>query len=66
MTQLLLKWNSYPLELQPGELADMFIAIADRTSGEEKLLQWIKAHRTKDDEFRTRGSSRRIKSNRTM
>ena len=45
MTQLLLKWNSYPLELQPGELADMFIAIADRTSGEEKLLQWIKAHR---------------------
>ena len=45
MTQLLLKWNSYPLELQSGELADMFIAIADRTSGEEKLLQWIKAHR---------------------
>ncbi|MFQ7747454.1 MAG: Fic family protein [Eubacteriales bacterium] len=28
MTQLLLKWNGYVLELKPGELADMFISIA--------------------------------------
>lgn len=44
MTQLLLKWNGYNLELCQGELADMFIAIADGKSGEEDLLSWIKAH----------------------
>ena len=27
MTQLLLKWNGYVLELKPGELADMFISL---------------------------------------
>lgn len=44
MTQLLLKWNSYQLKLQQGELADMFIAIADGKSGEEELLVWIQNH----------------------
>ena len=29
MTQLLLKWNGYALPLHNGELADIFIAIAD-------------------------------------
>ena len=29
MVQLLLKWNGYYLELVSGELADMFIAVAD-------------------------------------
>ena len=44
MTQLLLKWNGYQLKLQQGELADMFIAIADGKSGEEELLVWIQNH----------------------
>ena len=44
MTQLLLKWNGYPLHLKQGELADMFIAIADGTSNEQDLLNWIQEH----------------------
>lgn len=44
MTQLLLKWNGYQLELRQGELADMFIAIADGTAQEETLLTWIQTH----------------------
>ncbi len=44
MTQLLLKWNGYSLHLQPGELADMFIAIAAGEAQEQKLLDWIRAH----------------------
>ena len=44
MTQLLLKWNGYQLALRQGELADMFIAIADGKADEEKLLTWIRAH----------------------
>lgn len=44
MTQLLLKWNGYQLRLKPGELADMFIAIADGTSNEQDLLNWIQEH----------------------
>lgn len=44
MTQLLLKWNGYQLKLRQGELADMFISIADGNSGEEKLLAWIQSH----------------------
>lgn len=43
-TQLLLKWNGYRLELNQGELADMFISIADRTSDEADLLEWIRRH----------------------
>lgn len=43
-TQLLLKWNGYRLELSQGELADMFISIADRTSSEADLLEWIRRH----------------------
>lgn len=44
MTQLLLKWNGYQLLLKQGELADMFIAIADGTSNEQDLLNWIQEH----------------------
>ena len=44
MTQLLLKCNGYQLHLKQGELADMFIAIADGTSNEQDLLNWIQEH----------------------
>ena len=44
MTQLLLKWNGYDLTLHTGELADMFIAIADGTAKENDLLDWISRH----------------------
>lgn len=44
MTQLLLKWNGYDLTLRSGELADMFIAIADGTAKEKDLLDWIHRH----------------------
>lgn len=44
MVQLLLKWNGYTLQLRQGELADMFIAIADGSAQEQDLLQWIKQH----------------------
>ena len=44
ITQLLLKWNDYDLTLRSGELADMFIAIADGTAKEMDLLDWIHAH----------------------
>lgn len=41
MTQLLLQWNGYRLVLNRGELADMFIAIADGSAGEIEFLDWI-------------------------
>jgi len=44
MTQLLLKWNGYQLILAKGDLADMFITIADGTATEKDLLSWIKLH----------------------
>jgi len=44
MVQLLLKWNGYTLVLASGELADMFIAIADGKSNENDLLLWIQNH----------------------
>ena len=44
MTQLLLKWNGYDLALRTGELADMFIAIADGTANGKDLLDWVYAH----------------------
>lgn len=44
MTQLLLKWNGYHLALREGELADMFIAIADGSANERDLLAWVQAH----------------------
>ena len=44
VTQLLLKWNGYILELRQGELADIFISIAAGDAGEEDLLTWISAH----------------------
>lgn len=44
MVQLLLKWNGYNLQLKTGELAGMFIAIAEGSADETALLNWIKAH----------------------
>lgn len=44
LTQLLLKWNGFRLELQSGELAEMFISIAAGSSDEPALLQWIQEH----------------------
>ncbi len=44
MVQLLLKWNGYHLRLQSGELADMFIAIADGKTDSATLADWINAH----------------------
>lgn len=44
LTQLLLKWNGFHLELQSGELAKMFISIAAGSSDESALLQWIQTH----------------------
>ena len=44
MTQLILKWNGYQLDLKQGELADMFIAIADGKKTEQDLLLWIQSH----------------------
>ena len=44
ITQLLLKWNGYDLTLRTGELADMFIAIADGTANGKDLLDWVYAH----------------------
>ena len=44
MVQLLLKWNGYRLRLEQGELADMFIGIADGTKNGDDLLQWVRAH----------------------
>jgi len=41
MTQLLLSWNGYQISLKKGELADMFIAIADNKATEKDLLKWI-------------------------
>ena len=44
MVQLLLKWNGYRLQLEQGELADMFIAIAAGAKNGDDLLQWIRTH----------------------
>ena len=44
MTQLLLKWNGYDLTLRSGELAEMFIAIANGAAKEKDLLDWLTAH----------------------
>lgn len=44
VVQLLLKWNGHNLQLQQGELADMFIAIADGSAKEQDMLKWIKQH----------------------
>lgn len=44
MTQLLLQWNGYRLELEVGELADMFISVADNAADETGLLKWIRQH----------------------
>ena len=44
LVQLLLKWNGYRLELQEGELADMFFSIADGSANEQDLSAWILAH----------------------
>ena len=44
MMQLLLKWNGFQMSLRSGELADMFIAIADGSAKETDLLAWIQEH----------------------
>lgn len=44
MTQLLLKWNGYNLALRSGELAEMFIAIANGAAKEKDLLDWLTEH----------------------
>ena len=44
MTQLSLKWNGFQMSLNSGELADMFIAIADGSAKESDLLAWIQTH----------------------
>lgn len=44
ITQLLLQWNGYHIELEVGELADMFISVADNVATETDLLQWIRQH----------------------
>lgn len=44
MTQLMMKWNGFPLHLETGELSERFISIAAGSSGEEELLAWLKAH----------------------
>ena len=46
VVQLLLKWNGYVLRLRQGELADMFIAIADGSAKEDDLLLWISKRQT--------------------
>lgn len=48
ITQLLLKWNGYRLELRTGELADTFIAIAGGRMKEHELLEWLQQHTTKE------------------
>ena len=42
--QLVLKWNGYRLSLQKGELADMFITIADSKANDKDLYNWICDH----------------------
>lgn len=42
--QLLLKWNGYRLILRSGELANIFIQVANGAADENCLLQWIKEH----------------------
>ena len=44
LVQLLLKWNGYQLKLKTGELAAMFIAVADGSANEAILLHWIQTH----------------------
>ena len=44
LVQLVTKWNGYKLLLQEGELADMFIAIADGSASEQDLLSWLNKH----------------------
>ena len=49
MVQLILKWNGYDLQLQTGELADAFIALASGTMNEEQLHNWICEHLKTDE-----------------
>lgn len=39
-----LQWNGYTLQLQQGELADMFLALAAGSATEQDLLCWIQQH----------------------
>ncbi len=49
MVQLILKWNGYDLQLQTGEVADAFIALASGTMNEEQLHNWICEHLKTDE-----------------
>ena len=53
MVQLILKWNGYDLQLQTGELADAFIALASGTMNEEQLHNWICEHLKTDESSKT-------------
>lgn len=44
LTQLLLKWNGYVLNLTEGELSEMFISIANGEEDAVGLLKWIQSH----------------------
>lgn len=44
LVQLLLLWNGYQLKLQKGEVADIFIALADGTAKGDDLPHWIEQH----------------------
>ncbi len=44
MVQLFLQWNGYTLQLQQGELADMFLVLAAGSATEQDLLCWIQQH----------------------
>ncbi len=44
VTQLLCKWNGFPLHLKVNELSDMFIAIADGQANTDILELWLQTH----------------------
>lgn len=42
--QAVLALNGYDFSLRKDELAEMFLAIADRRASEQDLLSWLKRH----------------------
>lgn len=41
VTQLLMAWNQYKIDIQTGELSTVFISIANGQFGYQDLLSWI-------------------------
>lgn len=41
VTQLLMSWNQYKIDIQTGELSTVFISIANGQFGYKDLLSWI-------------------------